>query len=87
MDAADKYDVVVLGSGTGGKWMATTMAQEGMRTAVVERRYIGASCVNIACLPSKNVIHAAKVASLFRRAIMAIDTVRNPVATKLSCHG
>ena len=67
MNAADKYDVVVLGSGTGGKWMARTMAQEGMRTAVVERRYIGGSCVNIACLPSKNVIHTAKVASLVRR--------------------
>ena len=64
---ADNYDVVVLGSGTGGKWMATTMAREGMRTAVVERRYIGGSCVNIACLPSKNVIHTAKVASLVRR--------------------
>src|SRR5262245_52606564 len=67
MNAADKYDVVVLGNGTGGKWMARTMAQEGMRTAVVERRYIGGSCVNIACLPSKNVIHTAKVASLVRR--------------------
>ena len=67
MNAADKFDVVVLGSGTGGKWMARTMAQEGMRTAVVERRYIGGSCVNIACLPSKNVIHTAKVASLVRR--------------------
>jgi pyruvate/2-oxoglutarate dehydrogenase complex dihydrolipoamide dehydrogenase (E3) component len=67
MNAADKYDVVVLGSGTGGKLMARAMAQEGMRTAVVERRYMGGSCVNIACLPSKNVIHTAKVASLVRR--------------------
>jgi len=35
--------------------MARTMAEEGTRTAVVERRYIGGSCVNIACLPNKNV--------------------------------
>jgi Pyridine nucleotide-disulphide oxidoreductase len=68
MNSVDKNDVVVLGSGTGGKWMARTMPQEGMRTAVVERRYIGGSCVNIACLPTKNVIHTAKVASLARRA-------------------
>jgi pyruvate/2-oxoglutarate dehydrogenase complex dihydrolipoamide dehydrogenase (E3) component len=67
MSGAEKYDVLVLGSGTGGKWMATTMAQEGMRTAVVERRYIGGACVNIACLSSKNVIHTAKVSSLVRR--------------------
>lgn len=43
------------------------MAKEGKRTAVVERKYIRGSCTNIACLPSKNVIHTAKVASLVGR--------------------
>lgn len=38
-----------------------------MRVAVVDRKYIGGSCPNIACLPSKNIIHSAKVASYFRR--------------------
>src|SRR5215469_4156018 len=47
--------------------MAWTMAKEGRQTAVVERKYIGGSCPNIACLPSKNVIHSAKVASLVAR--------------------
>ena len=67
MNAAEKYDVLVLGGGTAGKVMAWTMAKEGKRTAVVERKYIGGSCPNVACLPSKNVIHSAKVASLVRR--------------------
>lgn len=67
MNAAEKYDVLVLGSGTAGKLMAWTMAKEGRRTAVVERKYIGGACPNVACLPSKNVIHSAKVASLARR--------------------
>jgi pyruvate/2-oxoglutarate dehydrogenase complex dihydrolipoamide dehydrogenase (E3) component len=67
MNGADKYDVLVLGSGTGGKLIAWTMAKEGKRTAVVEREYIGGSCTNIACLPSKNFIHTAKVASLMGR--------------------
>jgi pyruvate/2-oxoglutarate dehydrogenase complex dihydrolipoamide dehydrogenase (E3) component len=67
MKAAEEYDVIVLGSGTAGKLMAWTMAKEGRRTAVVERKYIGGSCPNIACLPSKNVIHSAKVASLAGR--------------------
>lgn len=67
MTAAEKYDVVVLGSGTAGKLMAWTMAKEGKRTAVVERKYIGGSCPNVACLPSKNVIHSAKIASLVGR--------------------
>ena len=67
MNAAEQYDALVLGSGTAGKLMAWTMAKEGKRTAVVERKYIGGSCVNVACLPSKNVIHSAKVASLIGR--------------------
>lgn len=48
--------------------MAWTLAEQGERTAVVERKWIGGSCHNIACMPSKNVIHSAEVASLFRRA-------------------
>src|SRR5215831_10832111 len=67
MSNADKYDVLVLGSGAGGKSIAWAMAREGRRIAVVERKLIGGSCPNIACLPSKNVIHTAKVASLFAR--------------------
>jgi pyruvate/2-oxoglutarate dehydrogenase complex dihydrolipoamide dehydrogenase (E3) component len=67
MNAAEQYDVVVLGGGTAGKLMAWTMAEEGRRTAVIDRKYIGGSCPNVACLPSKNVIHSAKVASLVGR--------------------
>jgi pyruvate/2-oxoglutarate dehydrogenase complex dihydrolipoamide dehydrogenase (E3) component len=64
----EEYDVVVLGSGAGSKLAAWTLAQQGQRVAVIERKYIGGSCPNIACLPSKNIIHSAKVASYFRRA-------------------
>jgi pyruvate/2-oxoglutarate dehydrogenase complex dihydrolipoamide dehydrogenase (E3) component len=63
----EKYDTLVLGSGTGGKLIAWTMAREGKRTAAIERKYIGGACPNIACLPSKNIIHSAKVVSLFSR--------------------
>ncbi len=63
----EEYDLVVLGSGAGGKLIAWTSAQKGQRVAVVERKYIGGSCPNIACLPSKNIIHSAKVASFFSR--------------------
>lgn len=67
MNALENFDVLVLGGGTAGKLAAWTMAKEGRRTAVVDRKYIGGSCPNIACLPSKNVIYSAKVASLVRR--------------------
>ncbi|MBV8136673.1 MAG: FAD-dependent oxidoreductase [Deltaproteobacteria bacterium] len=63
----EEYDVVVLGSGEAGKYLAWTVARNGTRAVVIERKYIGGSCPNIACLPSKNVIHSAKVASYFRR--------------------
>src|SRR5579863_5979196 len=65
--STDDYDLLVLGSGAGGKLIAWTSAQQGQRVVVVERKYVGGSCPNIACLPSKNIIHSAKVASLFFR--------------------
>jgi pyruvate/2-oxoglutarate dehydrogenase complex dihydrolipoamide dehydrogenase (E3) component len=64
---ADHYDILVLGSGESGKYLAWTMAAAGHRTAVVERKLIGGSCPNVACLPSKNIIHSAKVKSLAAR--------------------
>ena len=63
----EEYDLLVLGSGTGGKLIAWTLAKGGMKTASIERKYVGGSCQSIACLPSKTVIHNAKVASYFRR--------------------
>lgn len=63
----EDYDLVVLGSGEAGKYIAWTLAARGRRAVVIERRYVGGSCPNIACLPSKNVIHTAKVASYFRQ--------------------
>jgi len=64
---AEDYDLVILGSGTGAKLLAWTFAAKGQRVAVVERKYVGGSCPNIACLPSKNVIHTAEVAQYVRR--------------------
>src|SRR3974377_1247375 len=64
----EKYDVLVLGSGEGGKELAWHKARSGKRTAVVERKWIGGSCPNINCLPSKNEIWSAKVADLLHHA-------------------
>src|SRR5262245_15682451 len=63
----EEFDLVILGGGTGSTIAAWTFAGKGQRVAVIERKYIGGSCPNIACLPSKNVIHSAKIASYFRR--------------------
>src|SRR5277367_5739591 len=61
------YEIVIVGTGEGSKFLAWTLGRQGKRVAVIERKYIGGSCPNIACLPSKNVIHSAKVASYFQR--------------------
>ena len=68
MSPDENYDILVIGSGEAGKYLAWTTAGEGHRAAVVERKYIGGSCPNIACLPSKNIIHSAKVRSFTMRA-------------------
>jgi pyruvate/2-oxoglutarate dehydrogenase complex dihydrolipoamide dehydrogenase (E3) component len=67
MPQTESYEILIIGSGEAGKYMAWTMAKAGHRTAVVERKLIGGSCPNIACLPSKNIVHSAKVASLAKR--------------------
>src|ERR1700730_15785121 len=80
----EHLDVLILGSGQGGKLLAWHLARLGQRTAVVERKWIGGSCPNINCLPSKNEIWSAKVADLVHHAVkfgvvtgsMAIDMGR-----------
>ena len=64
---SEQYDLVILGGGTGSTIAAWTFAKQGQRVAAIDRKYIGGSCPNIACLPSKNIIHSARVASYFRR--------------------
>jgi len=64
----ERFEALIFGSGTGGKLLAWHLARSGKRTAVVERRWVGGSCPNIACLPSKNEIWSAKVAHLVQHA-------------------
>jgi pyruvate/2-oxoglutarate dehydrogenase complex dihydrolipoamide dehydrogenase (E3) component len=59
---------VVIGSGEGGKYLAWHLSQSGQQVAVIERRWIGGSCPNVNCLPSKNEIWSAKVAYLSQHA-------------------
>ncbi len=68
MAEPQRNEVLILGSGAGGKLLAWHMAKSGRRTAVVERKWIGGSCPNINCLPSKNEVWSAKVADLLHHA-------------------
>jgi len=68
MSEIEKFDVVILGSGQGGKLLAWHLGKLGKKVAVVERRWIGGSCPAVACLPSKNELWSAKVAHLVKNA-------------------
>jgi pyruvate/2-oxoglutarate dehydrogenase complex dihydrolipoamide dehydrogenase (E3) component len=82
MSQPERYETLVLGSGEGGKYLAWHMARSGRRTAVVERRWIGGSCPNINCLPSKNEIWSGEVAHLARHAAQ-FGTMTGPVAVDM----
>ncbi len=64
----ENYKNVIIGSGEGGKYLGWHLAQSGQQTVVIERRWIGGSCPNINCLPSKNEIWSAKVADFVHHA-------------------
>jgi pyruvate/2-oxoglutarate dehydrogenase complex dihydrolipoamide dehydrogenase (E3) component len=82
MPGIERYEILVIGSGEAGKNLTWNTAQAGHRTAVVERKYIGGSCPNIACLPSKNVIRSAK-ANWFARHGMEYGIQTGPVSTDM----
>jgi dihydrolipoamide dehydrogenase len=63
-----RYDCIVIGSGPGGYVAAIRAAQLGMKTAVVEKEFIGGRCLNVACIPAKAVLRAADVATEVRHA-------------------
>lgn len=67
MAEIELYDALILGTGEAGKFMAWHLASSGKKTAAIERHLIGGACPNVACLPTKNVIHSAKVASYAAR--------------------
>jgi pyruvate/2-oxoglutarate dehydrogenase complex dihydrolipoamide dehydrogenase (E3) component len=84
MSQPERFEVLILGSGEAGKLLAWHMAGSGRRTAVVERRWVGGSCPNIACLPSKNEIWSARVAHLTRHAAQFGTMITGPLTTDMA---
>lgn len=83
MSQSETFDVVILGSGQGGKRLAWHLGRSGKKVAVVERQWVGGSCPGVACLPSKNELWSARVAHLVRNAAhfgILADGVRTDMA-------
>lgn len=65
---AQTFDAVILGSGQAGKPLALALANAGWKTAIVERAFVGGTCINYGCTPTKTMVASARVAYLARRA-------------------
>jgi pyruvate/2-oxoglutarate dehydrogenase complex dihydrolipoamide dehydrogenase (E3) component len=63
-----KYDAIVIGAGQAGPPLAARLGQAGLRTAIIERKLVGGTCVNVGCIPTKTLVGSARVAYLARQA-------------------
>ena len=66
--SAGHYDAIILGSGQGGTPLSKALADAGWRTALIERKYVGGTCVNTGCTPTKTMVASARIAYLSGRA-------------------
>ena len=65
---ATRFDAIVIGTGQAGAPLASRLSDEGLTTAVIERKHPGGTCVNTGCIPTKTLVASARVAHLARRA-------------------
>jgi pyruvate/2-oxoglutarate dehydrogenase complex dihydrolipoamide dehydrogenase (E3) component len=65
---AEKFDAIIIGTGQAGPSMAQRMTKEGLKTAIIERKLLGGTCVNVGCIPTKTLVGSARIAEFARRA-------------------
>ena len=64
---ADRFDAIVIGAGQAGPALAARLGAEGLRTALVERKLLGGTCVNVGCIPTKTLVASARAIHMARR--------------------
>src|SRR5688572_1382367 len=62
----EKYDAIVIGTGQSGPALAVRLANAGRKTAIIERKLFGGTCVNVGCIPTKTLIASARAAHVAR---------------------
>ena len=63
-----QFDAIVIGTGQAGPSLADRLNREGLKTAIIERKLVGGTCVNVGCIPTKTLVGSAKVAYTARQA-------------------
>ena len=80
---AEKFDAIVIGTGQAGPSLATRMAREGMKTAIIERKLFGGTCVNVGCIPTKTLVASARAAHMARRGEEFGVTIGGPIGVDM----
>ena len=62
------FDAIFVGAGQAGPFLAARMASKGLKVALIERKYLGGTCVNAGCMPTKTLVASARTAQVARRA-------------------
>ncbi len=63
----ESYDAIVIGAGQAGPALAARLGTEGLKTAIIERRLMGGTCVNVGCIPTKTLVASARAVHTARR--------------------
>ncbi len=64
---AKKFDAIIIGTGQSGPSLAARMTREGLKTAIIERKLFGGTCVNVGCIPTKTLVASARAIHMARR--------------------
>jgi len=80
---AQRYDAIVIGTGQSGPSVAARLTKEGVKTAIIERKLIGGTCVNTGCIPTKTLVASARAAYMARRAADFGVTIGGPVTVDM----
>jgi len=79
-----RYDAIIIGTGQSGPPLAARLADEGMKTAVIERKRFGGTCVNVGCVPTKTLVASARAAYIARRAADFGVRIDGPVGVDMA---
>lgn len=80
---AQRYDAIVIGTGQSGPSVAARLTKEGVKTAIIERKLFGGTCVNTGCIPTKTLVASARAAYMARRAADFGVTIGGPVTVDM----
>src|SRR5690348_2047874 len=64
---SDRFDAIVIGAGQAGPALCARLDKEGLKTALIERRRLGGTCVNDGCIPTKTLVGSARAIHVARR--------------------